>query len=95
MTLLSLELKSGKDSRAVSAQASKVKTPIAKPTAEDMEKDKEFLSFEGASLYRAVALRAAYLGPDLQVATRSLAQGLQQPAVHHQSSTLLKRSTRY
>ena len=37
-----LEPKIGKDGRAVSAQASKVKTPIAKPTAEDIEKDKEF-----------------------------------------------------
>ena len=91
-----LEPKIGKDGRAVPAQASKVKTPIAKPTAEDMEKDKELLSSEEASLYRSVAMRAAYLAqdrPDLQVATRSLAQGLQQPTVRHQ--LMLKRLARY
>ena len=91
-----LEPKIGKDGRAVSAQASKVKTPIAKPTAKDIEKDKEFLSSEEASLYRSVAMRAAYLEqdlPDLQVATRSLAQGLQQPTVRHQ--LMLKRLARY
>ena len=91
-----LEPKNGKDGRAVPAQASKVKTPIAKPTAEDIEKDKEFLSSEEASLYRSVAMRAAYLAqdrPDLQVATRSLAQGLQQPTVRHQ--LMLKRLARY
>jgi len=54
-----LNCSSGKDSRAVLAQASKVRTPKAKP-AEDMEKDKESLSFEEASLYRSVAMRAAY-----------------------------------
>ena len=77
-----LEPKIGDDGRAVSAQASNVKTPIAKPTAEDIEKDQEFLSSEEASLYRSVAMNAAYLAqdrPDLQVASRSLAQGLQQP----------------
>ncbi len=82
-----LETKSGKDSRASPAQASKVKTPLAKPTAEDMEKDKEFLSPEEPSLYRSVAMRAAYLAqdrPDLQVAARLLAQGLQQPSVRLQ-----------
>ena len=86
-----LEPKNGKDGRAVPAQASKVKTPIARPTTEDMEKDKEFLlseeaSSEKASLYRLVAMRLAYLAqdrPDLQVAIRSLAQGLQQPIVRH------------
>ena len=60
-----------------------------------MEKDKEFLSPE-ASVYRSVAMRAAYLAqdrPDLQVATRSLAQGLQQPTVRHQ--LMLKRLARY
>ncbi len=91
-----LEPKIGEDGRAVSAQASKVKTPIAKPTAEDMGKDKEFLSSEEASLYRSVAMRAAYLAqdrPDLQVATRALAQGLQQPTVRHQLR--LKRLARY
>ena len=91
-----LEPKIGKDGRAVSAQASKVKTAIAKPTAEDMEKDKEFLSSEEASLYRSVAMRAAYLAqdrPDLQVATRSLAQGLQQPTVRQK--LMLKRLARY
>ena len=82
-----LEPKLGKDGRAVSAQASKVKTPVAKPTAEDLEKDKEFLSSDEASLCRSVAMRAAYLAQDrldLQVATQSLAQGLQQPTVRHQ-----------
>ena len=62
-----LETKIGKDGR----QGSKVKTPIAKPTAEDMEKDKEFLPPEEASVYRSVAMRAGYLAqdrPDLQVA---------------------------
>ena len=61
-----------------------------------MEKDKEFLSPEEASVYRSVAMRAAYLAqdrPDLQVATRSLAQGLQQPTVRHQ--LMLKRLARY
>ena len=41
-------------------------------------------------------MRAAYLSqdrPDLQVATRSLAQGLQQPTVRHQ--LMLKRLARY
>ena len=51
-----LESKIGKDGR----QGSKAKTPIAKPTAEDMEKDKEFLSPEEASIYGSVAMRAAY-----------------------------------
>lgn len=61
-----------------------------------MEKDKEFLTPEEASVYRSVAMRAAYLAqdrPDLQVATRSLAQGLQQPTVRHQ--LMLKRLARY
>ena len=65
-----LESKMGSEGR----QGSKVKTPIAKPTADDLEKDKEFLSPEEASVYRSVAMRAAYLAqdrPDLQVATRS------------------------
>ena len=96
LVVKSLEPKIGKDGQAVSAQASKVKTPIAKPTAEDMEKDKEFLPSEEASLYKSVAMRAAYLAqdrPDLQVATRSLAQGLQQPTVRHQ--LMLKRLARY
>ena len=87
-----LESKMGSEGR----QGSKVKTPIAKPTADDMEKDKEFLSAEEASVYRSVAMRAAYLAqdrPDLQVATRSLAQGLQQPTVRHQ--LMLKRLARY
>ena len=87
-----LETKMGSEGR----QGSKVKTPIAKPTADDMEKDKEFLSSEEASVYRSVAMRAAYLAqdrPDLQVATRSLAQGLQQPTVRHQ--LMLKRLARY
>ena len=77
-------------------QGSKVKTPIAKPTADDMEKDKEFLSPEEASIYRSVAMRAAYLAQDhqdLQVVTRSLAQGLQQPTVRHQ--LMLKQLARY
>ena len=87
-----LESKIGSEGR----QGSKVKTPIAKPTADDMEKDKEFLSPEEASVYRSVAMRAAYLAqdrPDLQVATRSLAQGLQQPTVRHR--LMLKRLARY
>ena len=87
-----LESKIGTEGR----QGSKVKTPIAKPTADDMEKDKEFLSPEEASVYRSVAMRAAYLAqdrPDLQVATRSLAQGLQQPTLRHQ--LMLKRLARY
>ena len=61
-----------------------------------MEKEKEFLSPEEASIYGSVAMRAAYLGqdrPDLQVATRSLAQGLQLPTVGHQ--LMLKRLARY
>ena len=51
-----LESKIGSKGR----QGSKVKTPIAKPTINDMEKDKEFLSPEEALVYRSVAMKAAY-----------------------------------
>ena len=56
----------------------------------------ELLSDEEATQYRSVAMRAAYLAqdrPDLQVATRSLAQGLQKPTTSHM--LMLKRVARY
>ena len=54
------------------------------------------LSEEDSTQYRFVAMRAAYLAqdrPDLQVATRSLAQGLQKPTTSHM--LMLKKVARY
>ena len=63
-------------------RGAKVKTPLAKGSVEDLKDAAVFLNDEEATQYRSVAMRAAYLAqdrPDLQVATRSLAQGLQRP----------------
>ena len=60
------------------------------------DKEKVPLSAEDATMYRSIAVRAAYLAqdrPDLQTATRSLAQGLQSPTSRHWN--MLKRLARY
>ena len=71
-------------------------TPLAKGLVENPKDAAEFLNEEEATQYKSVALRAAYLAqdrPDLQVATRSLAQGLQRPTTSHM--LMLKRVARY
>ena len=73
-----------------------VTTPLAKGAVENLKDAAEFLNEEEATQYRSVAMRAAYLAqvrPDLQVATRSLAQGLQRPTTSHM--LMLKRVARY
>ena len=73
-----------------------VTTPLAKGAVENLKDAAEFLNEEEATQYRSVAMRAAYLAqgrPDLQVATRSLAQGLQKPTTSHM--LMLKRVARY
>lgn len=75
--------------------AGRVTTPIAKGTPENKEESKPLTPGE-ATEYRSTAMRAAYLAqdrPDLQVATRSLAQGLQNPTERHMG--MLKRVARY
>ena len=77
-------------------RGAKVKTPLAKGSVEDLKDAAVFLNDEEATQYRSVAMRAAYLAqdrPDLQVATRSLAQGLQRPTTSHM--LMLKRVARY
>ena len=77
-------------------RGAKVKTPLAKGSVEDLKNATVFLNDEEATQYRSVAMRAAYLAqdrPDLQVATRSLAQGLQRPTTSHM--LMLKRVARY
>ena len=77
-------------------RGAKVTTPLAKGAVESLKDTAEFLSDEEATQYRSVAMRAAYLAqdrPDLQVATRSLAQGLQKPTTSHM--LMLKRVARY
>ena len=77
-------------------RGAKVKTPLAKGSVEDLKDATVFLNDEEATQYRSVAMRAAYLAqdrPDLQVATRSLAQGLQRPTTSHM--LMLKRVARY
>ena len=61
-------------------RGAKVTTPLAKGAVENLKDAAEFLNEEEATQYRSVAMRAADLAQDrldLQVATRSLAQGLQ------------------
>ena len=63
-------------------QPGKGKTPLAKPSQEGLQREEAPLSAEEATMHRSIAMRAAYMGqdrPDLQTATRSLAQGLQSP----------------
>ena len=77
-------------------QPGKVKTPLAKPSQEELQHEEVPLSAEDATMYRSIAMRAAYLAqdrPDLQTATRSLAQGLQNPTSRHWN--MLKRLARY
>ena len=77
-------------------QPGKVKTPLAKPSQEELQHEEVPLSAEDATMYRTIAMRAAYLAqdrPDLQTATRSLAQGLQNPASRRWN--MLKRLARY
>ena len=82
-------------------RGAKVKTPLAKGSVEDLKNATVFLNDEEATRYRSVAMRAAYLAqdrPDLQVATRSLAQGATttnyQPHAYAQTScTIPKVST--
>ena len=77
-------------------RGAKVTTPLAKGAVENFTDAAEFLNEEEATQYRSVAMRAAYLAqdrPDLQVATRSLAQGLQRPTTSHM--LMLKRLARY
>ena len=77
-------------------RGAKVTTPPAKGAVENLKDFSEFLTEEEATQYRSVAMRAAYLAQDrldLQVATRSLAQGLQKPTASHM--LMLKRVARY
>eukprot|EP00435_Cladocopium_sp_Y103_P007958 s1954_g2.t1 len=63
---------------------------------ETLKESSDILSLEDATTYRAIAMRAAYLAqdrPDIQVATRLLAQGLQKPTANHM--LMLKRLARY
>ena len=69
-----------------SPRGAKVTTPLAKGAVENLKDAAEFLNEEEATQHRSVAMRAVYLAqdrPDLQVATRSLAQGLQRPTTSH------------
>ena len=77
-------------------RGAKVTTPLAKGAVENLKDTTEFLNDEEVTQYRSVAMHAAYLAqdrPDLQVATRSLAQGLQKPTTSHM--LMLKRVARY
>ena len=77
-------------------RGAKVTTPLAKRAVESLKDATKFLSEEEATQYRSAAMRAAYLAqdrPDLQLATRSLAQGLQKPTTSHM--LMLKRVARY
>ena len=80
-------------------RGAKVTTPLAKwamDNLKDAAGTTSSLSEEEAAQYRSVAMHAAYLAqdrPDLQVATRSLAQGLQKPTTSHM--LMLKKVARY
>ena len=77
-------------------QPGKVTTPLAKPSQEELQHEEVPLSAEDATMYRSIAIRAAYLAqdrPDLQTAMRSLAKGLQNPTSRHWN--MLKRLARY
>ena len=80
-------------------RGAKVTTPPAKGAVENLKDaagTTSFLSDEEATQYRSVAMRAAYLAQDradVQVATRSLAQGLQKPTTSHM--LMLQRVARY
>ena len=77
------------DCKGVSAPGVKEKTNG------DVEED-EFLSDEKLTWYRSLSQRAAYLGqdrPDLGVACREMAKGMQHPTVRHVG--ILKHLGRY
>ena len=81
-----------------SPRGAKVTTPLARGAVEKLKDaaGATFLNEEETTQTRSVAMRAAYLAqdrPDLQVAARLLAQGLQRPTTSH--LLMLKRVARY
>ena len=83
--------------RSLSLEGAKsVGTPMVKKKATDYEVVSPKLGTEGATLYRSLTMRAAYLGQDradIQVAVKELARNMKEPTEQNMGD--LKRLARY